>query len=83
MDEHPNAVVVRRAYEAYARDDAAELAALVDDAVVLRARTPLSISAVGDLVVVIEDAASDIAVVAFRVVGGRVVGARRLPKVRD
>lgn len=83
MDEHPNAALVRRAYEAHARGDTDALPTVADDTGVGRARTPLSISAVGDVVVVIEDAASDIGVVAFRVVDGRLVGARRLPTARD
>lgn len=78
MHEHPTAAVLRRAYEARARGDTAALAALVDDAVVVEARTPLSISAVGDLAVVIDCVGFEVGVAVFRVVGGRVAAAQRL-----
>jgi ketosteroid isomerase-like protein len=34
MNEHPNAAIVRSAYEAFANGDGAALAALLDDGVV-------------------------------------------------
>lgn len=78
MHEHPNAAVVRRIYEARARNDHATLATLADESVVLDGRTPLSISAVGEMAVVIDCVGADIGVVVFRVVGGRVADAQRL-----
>ena len=78
MQEHPTAAVLRRAYEARARGDTAALAALVEPIADVEARTPLSISAVGELAVVIDCAGREIGVVVFRVVDGRVAAAQRL-----
>lgn len=78
VHEHPNAAVVRRTYEARARCDSAALSNLVAEAVEVEPRTPLSIAAVGDLVVVIDCAGSDVGVAMFRVIDGLVARAQRL-----
>jgi len=40
MNEHPNAAIVRSAYEAFAKGDGAALAALLDDGIVWHESTP-------------------------------------------
>src|SRR6516165_11585688 len=40
MNEHPNAVIVRSAYEAFANGDGAALAALLDDGIIWHESTP-------------------------------------------
>lgn len=86
--EHPNASVVRRSYEALARGDAGALAELVEASAIglsstNSGRTPLSIAAVGDLVVVIDRVGTgngqhDRGVAVFRIANERIVAALRL-----
>lgn len=91
MREHPNAIVVRRIYEASALGDQKALAALVPDVATeaavahcvhpcLGALTPLALVAAGDLVVVIDsDGVVGEGVALFRVCDGLIVDVGRIP----
>lgn len=76
--EHPNAAVIRRLYETRARGHPAPAARCVERALAGRTRTPLSISAVGELTVVIDCEGAELGLVVFRVVDGTVTEAHRV-----